>query len=716
MRLFSLPRLKSASMIVAASAILYGLTSSSVFAEEKDVLRLSRDILLQADSIRYDSEKQRVEAFGNVEIARGDYLLTADQILYQEKEDRLEATGRVQIFRGKESALLADKIVLEDGFERSFMEKPALRWGKSSRLAAAYASRQNERSHLFSAIYSPCPLCRRQGRTTPLWQIRAQNVVHDEPSQTVVYQNAFLEFLGIPIFYLPVFWHPSPEVQRKGGLLVPSFQTSSFFGVRIALPIFFNINPQTNFTFTPVYSARRGMVFDLNMEQRLRSGPYNFWGTATWPTRGARKFRGHIFGKGRFHLGQSQRTGFDLQLSTDDTYLRNYRLTDDTELTSRVFYESTSDRHIFSLSGYFFQSLVEEPLDEGTPFAGPIMEYIYKPEASFLEGQLSLETNVRALTRSGGIDSQRLSLGGKWENQQIGTFGLLELFTELRWDIYSYTSGLIEDRFQNRILPLFGASWSFPLFREGGEVSQTLEPRVQIIYSEALGDKAIINEDSPTPEFDATNLFNRNRFPGFDRWEESFRTNVGVSYSLQSRYGGALSFLIGQSFRTRDSSLDNTRTGLGTRSSDVIGQIVLTPGEYLSFSHKFRADRKTWSLKRSEIDLDISYGPLSAYIIYADLDASFGEDLGARSEIYTGAVLRLSRNWQIYGSLRRDIRNNRSVGNRLGILYKDNCFEASLTYKADFTDDRDIQPDTGIALRISLRTLGGGRITRRGFQ
>ena len=694
---------------------------SAAHGEEKDRgvydFFLSGDYLIQAREIRYDSQSRVMEAVGAAEAARGKYTLTADRIRYDETKSRLEVWGDVRLHDGSGTVLSANYAVFEDGFEKSFLEAPAILWKDLSRVAAAYADRlAGDRSRLTSAVYSPCPICPKRGRDTPLWQITASEVIHYEQSQTVVYWNAFLEFFGVPVLYLPVFWHPSPDVERKTGFLLASLGNSSTLGFYYKQPFFWSITPSANLTFEPTYFADRGVLFDLLYRHRLKSGFVDLRGSAIWPREGERAFRGHFFGKGRFNIGQQARWGFDLRFTSDDTYLKSYNLDDSTELTSRLFVEWTAPRHRFLLSGYRFERLVPEqrPADltgtERTPFAGPLMEYLYQPQRDFFGGDWSLMASFRALTRRNGIDSQRFSAGMSWERFGFAPLGsVLEFFAEMRGDLYSFSGGPREDRFQTRFLPLAGVMWRLPLLRDEGGLRQTLEPRLQFIYSDSFGDKAIPNEDSPTPEFDDTNLFSRNRFPGFDRWEDSLRLNAGLLYDIKTEDWG-LSLLIGQSYRTRDSSLAQTAAGLEQDISDVVGRVALTQSDRFAFAYKFRFNHRSFELRRNEVDLNFSYEWLSVFLGYRALDASFGADLESpRSEIHAGSVARLFDNWRVYGTLRRDLENNRSIGYSLGIRYQDPCFQMDLLYKSDRTEDRDLRPERSLSFRVSLKGLGGGR-------
>ena len=54
----------------------------------------------------------------------------------------------------------------------------------------------------------------------PDWRIIAHSINLDDKNAST--SNAFFEFLGIPIFYLPYLHHPANETGRVSGLLIPA--------------------------------------------------------------------------------------------------------------------------------------------------------------------------------------------------------------------------------------------------------------------------------------------------------------------------------------------------------------------------------------------------------------------------------------------------------------------------------------------------------------
>src|SRR5690606_4389883 len=92
-----------------------------------------------------------------------------------------------------------------------------------SRLTGVHAVRENGQAmRLSDGWYSPCKPCEDDPQAPLTWQLRAREVINDEVEQNVIYHHAFLDFLGIPIFYTPYFSHPSPQVKRRSGFLTSS--------------------------------------------------------------------------------------------------------------------------------------------------------------------------------------------------------------------------------------------------------------------------------------------------------------------------------------------------------------------------------------------------------------------------------------------------------------------------------------------------------------
>src|SRR3546814_11652122 len=107
------------------------------------------------------------------------------------------------------------------------------------------------------AVYSPCDLCKENPDRPPLWQLKAERVVHDQKAQEVRYNNVFLEMWGVPVLYSPYFQHPDPTVKRRSGFLPPLFGTMGEVGEFLRVPYYIVVNDSIDVTAAPLRSEER---------------------------------------------------------------------------------------------------------------------------------------------------------------------------------------------------------------------------------------------------------------------------------------------------------------------------------------------------------------------------------------------------------------------------------------------------------------------------
>src|SRR3546814_8123154 len=85
--------------------------------------------------------------------------------------------------------------------------------------------------------------------------------------------------------------------------------------------------------------------------------------------------------------------------------------------------------------------------------------------------------------------------------------------------------------------------------------------------------KSIPNEDSLSFEFDETNLFSLNRFPGYDRWDGGPKLNYGLRSAIYGPTGGYSELLVGQSLRAKSDDTFAAGSGLSDQWSDYVARL-----------------------------------------------------------------------------------------------------------------------------------------------
>ena len=56
---------------------------------------------------------------------------------------------------------------------------------------------------------------------TPTWAIQADQVIQDPQHKVIYYHHAVIRVAGLPVAYMPIFWHVDPTAKRGSGLLAP---------------------------------------------------------------------------------------------------------------------------------------------------------------------------------------------------------------------------------------------------------------------------------------------------------------------------------------------------------------------------------------------------------------------------------------------------------------------------------------------------------------
>jgi LPS-assembly protein len=681
-------------------------------------------VLLIADRVEYDTETSVVTASGNVEVTRGERRLLADLLRYDQEADLMEAEGNVALLDPSGDTLFADRVVLSGDLREGVAEQLRARLVDDSLLAAEGGRRSDGvRTDLDRAVFSPCPLCQ-DSDAPPLWRLKARRVTHDQEKQDIIYRHAFLEFWGVPIMYLPYFTHPDPTVERRSGFLAPSFGNDSILGMSVQPFYYFAPAPNYDVTLAPIFYTQENPVLAVEYRHLVESGHFEFNGSGTYaskpieqqgePQPSGNTFRGALEGEGRFGLPTNWESGFDLAVTTDDTYLQRYGFSDENVLTNRLFAERFWERDFLTLDAYGFQGLREEDDQDLIPIALPQVRARLMSEPWRWGSRFSIDTDAVALTRTGGLDTRRLSATGGWQLPWYSPIGdRYELQLSLRGDFYQ-TDGdpqTFEENgsgMQARAIPRATVHWSWPFIGELFGLSQVIEPVAMASWSTTGNndDDNIPNEDSQDFEFDDTSLLEPNRFPGLDRVQGGANFAYGVRFGTYTQ-SGLISGLLGQAYTfDKDPEFDPS-TGLDTKLSDYVGRIDFTPGAWLDARYRFRLDQEDFQFIRNEVGVYLGPPEVRFGINYLMLrDDPALQSLRKREEITAGLWFRISDSFALAAQTRRDLVADTPIFQKFGLVYTHPCLQVIAGVERSNTNDRDAEETTTFSFRVTLKHLG----------
>ncbi len=683
-------------------------------------------VTLSADEISYDQERNTVTARGNVEIVHDERTLLADSVIYDQERDGVKASGKVVLMLPTGEVIFSEYMAVSGDLKNGIIDDFHAIMADRSRFAAKRAELVNDETMTLSnAVYSPCKACEKDPTRPPLWQVKAVKVIHDRKRKMVEYKDAWMEFYGVPVAYIPYLSYPDPTVKRKTGLLPPSFGGSSDLGFTVRQPFFYVIDDQRDMTFTPILTAKEGSAMVGEYRQRMGDGEYKIGGSYAKEDTSGRNL-GHVAAYGRFDINDTWRWGADINRTWGDTYMRRYDLGGQDTLTSRAFVEGFRGPNYARVEGIAFQGLEEDDNPKTTPVVLPLAEFSHQGEPGKFGAYTNFDVNIAALTRETGTNSRRVSLGAAWSLPYIAPKGdIYKLTASVRTDVihvndqpYVKEADGTFNGAMARIYPQLVMDWRWPLAKKRGQTTEIIEPIAQIVLSPYGGNSPKIpNEDSQAFDFSDTNLFSPNRFTGYDRVEGGPRINYGVKWGLYGNEGGSTNIMLGQSYRLKVDDTFGVGTGLDDHFSDYVGVLKASPGDYLNLLYRTRLDKNSLDFKRSEVGVSGNISVFNYSSNYVFFDRQAESEFFGREEINYNLGMKLSDTWRTNLHGVRDLAADGGQRlTQLGFTYEDECFVFTTALSRTYYSDREVLPTDSIMVRMVFKTLGevGGNIAAPG--
>jgi len=683
--------------------------------------------VISADEITYEDSLGTVVARGNVEIAHGERILLAESVRYDQRNDSVVATGNVVLLEPSGEVMFADYVELSDQLRNGVIENIRILLADDSRFAANGARRIDGRKTVMTrAVFSPCRICESNPSRPPLWQLKAQTIVHDQESRNIEYTNAWLEMLGIPIAYTPYLTHPDPAVERRSGLLTPEIGTKTDFGAYGSIPMYVTFGDSADATVEPIITVRERPILALEYRQALDNGAIDISGSVTRADRETGdplnpvivqdEMRGHVFAAGRFDVNEAWRWGFDYRKASDPTYLDRYDFFGDPgdTLESNLVVEGFHRRTYTAAGVYSFQDLGFSDL-EAEPLVAPIVDHNYVGEADSLGGRWAFDANFRSHVRDDGTDSRRISAKAGYMFPFVTDFGLMTtLSASLEADGYHYDERILNGQPENnvtvgRVVPRLAAEWRYPFVRGTDGTRQVVEPLAAVVIAPNTGNpREILEEDSAVVEIDDTNLFSEDQIPGLDRADLGQRAVYGLKAGLFGAGGGRMSAFLGQSYRVPNDSNEMLTTDLRGGKSDYVGRLEVVPNKYLDLLYRFRLSSEDFDPLRNEVGLTI--GP-PAFRFSGDYLFIASEVTGGafpdREELRAAFESLITDSWSLALETRRDLAEFGGPLEHIAMItYEDECFRFDLGYGRNFTSSIEIEPSTTISIQLVFKSLG----------
>jgi LPS-assembly protein len=669
---------------------------------------------LVADDLRLTADNRLVAA-GNVEVFFDGTTLRAAAITYDRTADRLQITGPIVVQDATGAVLRADSADLDPRLENGILLGARLVLDQQLQLAANQIDRRDGRYlQLYRSTASSCQVC---GNRPPLWEIRAERVVHDTLERQLYFENATFRVRGLPVFWVPAMRLPDPTLTRATGFLIPRATTTSRLGTGIKTPYFITLGDHADVTLTP-YLSPQTRTLEILFRRAFANGIVQITGAASQDTL-QDEARSFLRGSGQFTLPDDYILSFEIETVSDNAYLVDYGYGDEDRLQSSLSLVRVRDRTLREVRLSYFQTLRDQETNASLPpiIAEARMEARMEPG---LGGTLTYAASIdtayrpdstdgpdgRDVTRAGG----RADLRRDWMLPQgvvaTGQMGI-------RGDLYNVQDDSAFDENSARVVPNLLATLRWPLIRQGASgVQDLIEPTVTLSWAEIFG-TIPPNEDSTRSELDIANLFDRSRFAGQDAIEEGAQLAAGLTWTRALPSGTGSTLTIGRIYRDRAQPDFTPSSGLSGRASDwlVAGQYRMANGFLVELRGLLdddfdttRADgRLRWQSDR--IDLGATY-------IWQARDPAENRP-GTISEWTIDGGWQITPAWRVNLDARYDIAADRPVRAGIGLGWQNECVTIDVSASRRYASSDSVDPTTTFGLSGSLSGFSAGRSTAR---
>ncbi|HSN71146.1 MAG TPA: LPS assembly protein LptD, partial [Steroidobacteraceae bacterium] len=210
-------------------------------------------------------EQPRVSLGGGIILRRADKLAGADSAHFDPVTRSLYLTGNVR-FEDPGTQIRSDSAEFEYDSGRIGFSGAEFWMGSNNSRGAADRLQisQDGLLQLDDVSYTTCP----PGSND--WLLQANDIDLDSRNGTGTARGVRLRFQGIPILYAPYLSFPISDA-RKSGVLTPEIGSTSRSGNEIVVPLYWNIAPNYDATFTPRVLTDRGVQMQGQFRYLTRS-------------------------------------------------------------------------------------------------------------------------------------------------------------------------------------------------------------------------------------------------------------------------------------------------------------------------------------------------------------------------------------------------------------------------------------------------------------
>jgi LPS-assembly protein len=674
---------------------------------------------------------------GKVEIDSYNAKIKADEALLNRQTQTLNATGNVN-FQDENITVSSQSVQLNRVSNELLIEQSVYQLNKVQGHGKAEKIGLGEKTgiNLVESSFTSCPV------NDEVWRIQASNIKITPDQSRGVIKHARFYIKDVPVLYLPYFSFPTND-QKQSGILYPNISNNSSTGMSVEQPIYWNMAPNYDITFSPRFMTERGL--QLKTEFRYltekQSGQANIEYLPNDQELGENTDRYFYRLAHTGQIGENWRVNLDINGLSDDNYI--------VDLGSDYF--NRADTHLYKTLGvsYFshnldvtaqfrdfevlgdrpdsYRALPEVRLNYVTS-TGFGTEFAINSELAYFE---SSESDNPTATRFHIAPTVRYPFKNQWSEflaeatvlhtQYIQDNIHSNIQNNIQSNTRSDTQGNAQNSIQNLALKknvtrTLGqakvyASLAFerPVNWFGAQATQTFEPKAQYLYTSFQDQNNIGLYDTARLFNNFAGLFRGQEFTGLDRISDNNQITVGLTSRLidknnQERF----KFSLGQIFYLKDNQVidatkDDDRSALAAELDWKIGS---------QWYIRTQAQVSTITDKVERSSLLVEYQIAKNKIL--QINHRYVRDLSSEeiNQVGITASWPITKDWQWVGRWYHDLELNRTVESYAGVQYESCCWNVSFVAQRNLSnrfDDNGVQStnefESGFHVYFTTRNL-----------
>ncbi|MCP4487871.1 MAG: LPS assembly protein LptD [Gammaproteobacteria bacterium] len=628
----------------------------------------------RVEADRMQSEANNMLDFsGNVVLERFDFRLRAEHLSFDQNANSGVIDAAEFEIRDRHGRGRADKIELLDA----------------------------SRSRFDSIIYTSCDPGERY------WHFSGKQLEIDDERGLGTAWHTVLYLHDVPFFYLPYFQFPIDD-RRMSGMLAPGFSISDADNSHIAAPIYWNIVPNFDTTFTPAWYPERGLLYQSEHRYLFQHnrGQFDFAqldDNVESQTRWFNKWRHNS------NYKEQNLSGYLLlQEVSDKDYFSDFNslmpgLDDIDHLDRQLLLSHSGEHWQSSLLWQNYQTVDNDIAISSRPYQR-LPRLSIKSQYPALGNGLRFNINNELVhfERESSITGNRAHLLPtlSWDNSASWYFFKPQLqyaLTQYELDNNNMGAGSIQ-----RSLPIASIDSGLIFERTTGPGNswlQTLEPRLYLVHIPYRDQNEIPDFDTALHGDSYTSFFTANRFSGADRIGDTDQLTFGLGSRIyDSDSGDQLAYARFAQVFYADDRLVNLGEAVQQQSrSNLIAHLDITPNTNLKIGATLIYQEEFEEFGERKLSINWTKNGIAANLEYYFEEKELEQSL-------ISVVYPVNEKWTVFAKYHESQLFDMPVENIFGLNYESCCWSLKIL-ASEVSDDDFIETENSLYFEFTLKGL-----------